>query len=509
MSDHPTDEALYAADPTAKKHCVDCVDCARRFKRLRAGAALIDIAARQSAPPLDWHSLDAIVFTAAEQTAQQVRDGTLKPTRSPTQRIASIALPLAMAASIVFGVYRYNATQTPTLPSTGQHLAQHSPQHVAPTPVVAQAEWDAPRVLFTTRSVLLTPPSAETRPLRVDSIISARAVLRTSTSTARAVIALAHGQRVDLRSSSQLQFNSATRAESSVELVSGEARVDVAPESGRVAMTVQQWGFAAKNGSVVAKLDGDSLKLTVLSGEVTCRFQGGAEQTLQPGAQWTLSKTGVVSQEALTGAVADSLSLDAVLARLSDEGSLVAVGELPAGAQLSFADRVEIPWDLSALRVRSAMVLRAEKAGQVWEVRVDPSQPTAPEWSVTTAPVVAAINPTLAPSGTHVRHATAAAVTVMTASTIPDDARGSFRVIQRMVGQRTSPCFDRCERSNSCGDIASMAATVQLDAEGRVTSVQLSGHPTPLLAACIETGVRAARLPLLPNARVNLGQFRR
>jgi hypothetical protein len=477
---------------------------------LRAGAALIDIAARQSAPPLDWHSLDAIVFDAAEQTAQQIKAGTLKPVRSMTQRVATIAAPLALAASVLFGLSRLHPSSSSTA-STTQHSTQQTMAHSSTVPSASQAtpvvhpqsaEWDSPRVLFATRAVESNAPNTPPQPVRTDTVFAAHSQLRTTTSSARALVALAHGQRLDLRANSVVVLQSATRAESAIELVSGEARVDVMPESGRVSMTAREWGLSAKAGSVVAKFDGEVLQLSVLSGEVSCRFQGGAEQRLAAGARWTLGKNGSAVSEPADGA--DPQSLEAVFARLTEEGTLVGVGAVPEGARLSFADHLNIPSDLSVMRLLSPIVLRAERASLRWEVRLDPSQREAPDWALSTGP---STEQNSASRAAPVRH-TAASV-VLTLNTISPEARTGFRAVQSMLGRRTRHCFDRCELSNSCGETQGLAPTVQLDGDGRVASVQLSAAPGRLLAMCIENEVRAVRLPMLPNTRVNLGQFAR
>lgn len=522
MSQHPTDEELFAADSSAKKHCIECSSCAKRMIRLRAGAALIEeTAARQSAPPLDWHSLDAIVFNAAEQTAQQVRNGTLKAPRTTTQRVLTVAAPLAMAASAIFGVYEYKQHQHAQAQQQqlAQHQATRNTQHIS-TPnvetnpvrsnVVTQPEWEAPRVLFATTSVFVTPAAGAERPLNAESLAVVPSVLRPATTLrthlagSRVVVALAEGQRVDLRSGASIRLNTATRAESTTELLSGEARVDVSQDGGRLSMIAHEWSFSAKNGSVVAKLDGESVRLSVLSGEVSVRFQGGAEQQLETGAMWVLSKTGASSKESTT--VNDALALDQVLAHLSQDGSIVSMREFPHGTELSFADHVAIPGLLGAFRVNSAMVLHAHVGDDRWMIQVDPAQPIALNWVGRTAETP--VSPTHQATTGH-RVPTPAQVT-LNANTLPEEARTAFRLTQQRLGIRTRSCFDRCERSNSCGSIQGMSPTIQLDGNGGVASVALSGQPERLLAVCIENSIRTTvRIPALANTRVNFGQFNR
>ena len=168
------------------------------------------------------------------------------------------------------------------------------------------------------------------------------------------------------------------------------------------------------------------------------------------------------------------------------------------------------------LRVSRAVRLRARRGGDEWTLELDPRRAAQSEiqWTQSSHAVASANEPAVHASAPHgtvtVRRPTARPTrTTLTAATIPPQAMMGFRAVQRSLGQRARHCFDACERNSSCGDASGIAPVVDFDAEGRVGAVRLEGSPTAPLAACIEREVRALRLPLLANERVNLGRFSR
>jgi hypothetical protein len=168
------------------------------------------------------------------------------------------------------------------------------------------------------------------------------------------------------------------------------------------------------------------------------------------------------------------------------------------------------------LRVSRAIRAVARRGSDEWSIELDPRRAARDElrWVAASSTVASAQGPSSgephpAPHGPLNVRRVQPSRTVLTAATVPPQAQLGFRAVQRSLGQRARHCFDACERNNSCGDASGIAPIVDFDAEGRVGAVRIEGAGSSTLNACIDREVRALRLPLLANERVNLGRFSR
>jgi hypothetical protein len=532
MAQHPTDDELFNGDRAALEHARGCEDCRVRSVRLRAGQALVQRVRKTSQPDMDWAKVDAFIAQAAESTAQDIRAGRIaRP--SASRRPAVIGASLAIAAASVLA-WRLTAPSSPAVNGqiAGSSVAQTNV--VAPrsnaggeAPLPAVAAWREARVLLAAGEVTHVPAAnagaaGEPSPLTARSRVRAGDRIRGSALGSRAMLATAAGQRLDARGVGEVRLASLDAAGSQVELVSGEARVDVAPSSGKLSLTVQGWSVVAKRGAFVAKIDGDTVRVRVLSGVVDVAHEGGEATPVEPGREVVLDKRGGRQMQP-EAAVANEPELDPRTLGVGEEGELVDVPEGREGAELQI-DGAPLPSRTRVLRLSRAVRVIARQSDGEWAIELDPRRAAAqsPQWSVTRPPAVA--SNTVASRGTDAgastvlvaqrsglppRRPPVVARTVLTAATIPPAAAMGYRAVQRALGQRSRHCFDACERSNACGESAGIAPIVDFDAEGRVGAVRLDGSPAPALAACIEREVRAMRLPLLAGERVNLGRFSR
>jgi hypothetical protein len=478
---------------------------------------------------MDWAKVDAFIAQAAESTAQDIRSGRIaRP--SASRRPAVLGASLAIAAA---GVLAWRLSAPPANSIDGQSgLAQTTvvvPRSNAggEAPLPAVSAWREARVLLaagevTHVSAASADGAAESSPLTARSRVRAGDRIRGSALGSRAMLATAAGQRLDARGVGEVRFASLDAAGSQVELVSGEARVDVAPSSGKLSLTVQGWSVVAKRGAFVAKIDGDTVRVRVLSGVVDVAHEGGEATPVEPGREVVLDKRGG-RQLQPEATVENEPELDPRAVGVGEEGELVEVPRGREAAELQI-DGAALPASTRVLRLARAVRVIARQSDGEWAIELDPRRAAAqtPQWSVTRAPTVAATTAVArtADAGANTallaqraglapRRPPVVARTVLTAATIPAPAVMGYRAVQRALGQRSRHCFDACERSNACGASAGIAPIVDFDAEGRVGAVRLEGSPAPALAACIEREVRAMRLPLLAGERVNLGRFSR
>ncbi|MBL8678427.1 MAG: hypothetical protein JNK05_04645 [Myxococcales bacterium] len=517
-NEHPSDEALFDGDRAALDHARTCEECRVRSVRLRTGAALVQRVRKTSQPDLDWAKVDDFVARAAAETAADVRSGKIRPPSALRRNApAAIGLSLAIAAAAVIG-WRM---QTRASNSPGPNVAStHTPSprtSSGGTRIVdvAPAPWSEVRVILATRDVEHLSAAGERSPLTARSRVHTGDRIVGSTTRSRAVVAASTGQRLDARGESEVRIASLDASGSGAQLVRGEARVDVRRGSAKLTLDAFEWRVVAKSGSFVAKIEGDSVRLRVIEGTVDVAHRGGAPTVLTSGRELVLDKHGQQTAVQSAGA-ADDHALDERALALGEDGALVALPSGAESAQLTI-DGASAPQGTSVVRVSRAASLVARNGDAQWTLELDPRRAAAvePQWSSHaptissgTTPASAATSHGLVAANAR-RPARASQRVALTASTIPEDAVAGFRAVQRSLGQRARHCFDACERNNSCGDTSALAPVVDFDAEGRVGAIRIEGAPSPTLAACIDREVRAMRLPLLANQRVNLGRFSR
>jgi hypothetical protein len=514
---HPTDEELFNGDRAALEHARGCDDCRVRAVRLKTGAALVQRVRKTSQPDLDWARVDAMVQAAADKTAEDYRAGRIrKPVAVPRYAVAGVSLALAAGALLAFRAMSaqpavdHTHTHSSNAPPVAQRTAT---QGGGEAPLPALAPWREARVLLATSDVEHITASGERSPLTARSSVRSGDRLQGRSAQSRALIAAARGQRLDARGETDVRIALMDSAGSTAELVRGEARVDVSAGSAKLSLDAHEWRVVAKRGTFVAKIEGDSVRVRVLSGLVDVAHRGGAPAALSVGSEFVLDKNGQRTEAPL--AQTPDAAIDDRAVGLSEDGEVVELPAIPEGAELSIDGNSVAP-RARVLRVSRAVRLRARRGGDEWTLELDPRRAAQSEiqWTQSSHAVASANEPAVHASAPHgtvtVRRPTARPTrTTLTAATIPPQAMMGFRAVQRSLGQRARHCFDACERNSSCGDASGIAAVVDFDAEGRVGAVRLEGSPTAPLAACIEREVRALRLPLLANERVNLGRFSR
>lgn len=521
-AEHPTDEALFQSERAAVDHARTCDECRVRAVRLRTGAALVERVRKTSQPDLDWAKVDAMVAAAAEKTALDIREGRIRKP-SPARGQAMLGTGLALAAGALLA-WRINANSHAPQTSVAQASAQQTPvvaQHTLPAqhghsggeaPLPLPAAWSEARVLLASHDVEIERASGERSLLNARSTVRAGDRLRGRSSSSRALIAAAHGQRLDARGESEVRIRALDAGGSAAELVRGEARVDVAQGSAKLSLDVHEWRVVAKGGAFVAKVDGDSVRVVVLSGTIDASHRGGAPMSLVAGSEFVLDKHGQHTAQPI--AQAQDNAIDDRALGLGEEGTSVELPALPDGAVIKL-DGVSLSTQARVLRLARAVRLTAERGEERWSLDLDPARTVTGElaWTPGRAAIVASATEHgsqshAGSSAPRMPHASAHR-TVLTANTIAPEAAIGFRAVQRALGQRARHCFDTCERSSSCGDASGIAPVVDFDAEGRVGSVRMEGAGSAALNQCIEREVRAMRLPLLANERVNLGRFSR
>jgi hypothetical protein len=523
-TEHPSDQALFDGEPSALAHARACAPCAVRAGRLRAGSALIQRVRRTSQPELDWERVDLAVHQAAEAAAAQVRAARARPARVAPRAALWVGVTLSMAAAATFAVRA--ATKIHTNSSSDRTLLAR-PETTVPTvpavprvhggeaPLPPSPAWSEARVLLATDEVTHVQQGGEEAPLRASSRVHAGDRLRARAPSARALVATAVGQRVDLRGPGELRLASLDPAGSQAELVAGEARMDVATSAGKLSLLAQGWRVVLKRGAVIAKIEGDSVRLRALDGIVDVSHGSGAPTVIAPGREVRLDKHGGQSDVEAESRAEPELSRDPLFAGDSD-GVLRALPSLEEGVSLSIDGRA-LPSATRLLRVSRAVRVLARKGPRRWTLSLDPrSEPSAePVWETDLASLLERTPDAGAPvtaSALHVPSATRrppVTRVALTPATIPAEAQGGYRAVQRALGLRARHCFEACERMQACGDVSGIAPTVELDPQGRVASVRLEGGASPALSACIDREVRALRLPLLAGERVLLGRFAR
>ncbi|MFO0558430.1 MAG: hypothetical protein U0269_10475 [Polyangiales bacterium] len=515
---HPTDEELFNGDRTAIEHAKSCDECRVRAVRLKTGAALVQRVRKTSQPELDWAKVDAMIAKAADQTAEDIRAGRIRKP-APVRPYAVVGGGLALAAGALLA-WRLVSAPAPQQLAHGPS-SNHGPSAQQPAtthtggeaPLPAIAAWPEARVLLATNDVDHVSAAGERSPLTARSRVRSGDRLHGRSATSRALIAAAHGQRLDARGESELHIGAMQGGESAAELVRGEARVDVSPGSAKLSLDAHEWRVVAKRGTFVAKIEGDNVRVRVLSGVVDAAHRGGAPSSLAAGSEFVLDKNGQRVESPL--AQTPDGAVDDRALGLSEDGELVELPALPEGAELT-VEGVSVPRSARVFRVSRAVRAVARRGSDEWSIELDPRRAARDElhWTASSSTVASAQGPSNsephpAPHAPlNVRRAQPSR-TVLTAATVPPQAQLGFRAVQRSLGQRARHCFDACERNNSCGDASGIAPIVDFDAEGRVGAVRLEGSPSPTLSACIDREVRALRLPLLANERVNLGRFSR
>jgi hypothetical protein len=509
---HPSDEALFDGDRAALDHARACDDCRRRAARMTAGAALVQRSRKLSQPELDWGKLDAFAAHAAERAASEVRAGKLRaPSRAPRYLAWSGgALALAAAAVLALRV----SPRTPADPQSQRSTTMISSQRLqsgGEAPVPTTDAWSEARVLVAAGPVDHVQRDGVRGALTARSRVRPGDRVQGRAPSARVLLASAPGQRLDARGESELRLASMESGSSSAELMRGEARVDVAAGASKLTLDALEWRVVSKRGAFIAKIEGESVRLRVLQGSVDVAHRGGAPTVIASGHEVLLHKGGRSSDEGSSArGTDDDLAIDERALGLGEDGELLTVAPPVEGAALSIDD-AGVPRGAHVLRLRRAARLVARLGDAEWSRELDPRRAgeAEPPWVVVraaSAPSVAMAAPRAEPRARTTR---AQAPTVLTAQTIPSEAMVGFRAVQRALGQRARHCFDACERTSTCGDSSNIAPIVDFDESGRVASVRLEGGASSTLAACIEREVRALRLPLLSNQRVNLGRFAR
>lgn len=513
--DHPTNEAIFNGDRAAIEHSQSCDACRVRAIRLQTGAALVQHMRKVSLPDLDWSKLDAMIAKAAVQTADDIRAGRIRK-RTPAHSYAIIGgLALAAAALLAWRLVRAPVPKPLAhgpVPNGAPAVQLPSSAHAGgEAPLPATAAWPEVRVLLATNDVDHISASGERTPLTARSRVRSGDRLHGRSATSRALIAAAHGQRLDMRGESEVRIGAIRQSESDAKLVRGEVLVQVVPGSAKLSLDAHEWHLVAKRGSFVAQIEGDNVRVRVLSGVVDAAHHGGAPVTLAAGNEFVLDKHGQRVAFPLAQRPEDAVDERAI--GLSEDGELMELPSLPEGAALTI-EGVSVPRSARVLRIARVVRAVARRGSETWSIDLDPR--VAPHgalfWAASSSTVASVqesshVESRSAPSPSLNVRRVQPSRPVLTALTIPAQAQLGFRAVQRSLGQRARHCFDTCERNDSCGDVSAIAPIVDLDAQGRVVAVRLEGSPSPTLAACIEREVRALRLPLLANERVNLGRF--
>ncbi|MDP3277658.1 MAG: hypothetical protein Q8Q09_20920 [Deltaproteobacteria bacterium] len=512
MSHHPTQQDLYARTTDALKHAKQCSDCALALSRLSCGRSLIESAQRADTAVVDWDSLDAAVLSHVESAVEHVR-AERKRSAQRSRFVQSLGFSVAIAAAglLVFRG-RGGHVDQPQERAVATHHASQSAGGEAILPAIPVNAWAEARVLLVAGEVLTVRDGVPSEALSSATHLRAGARVRGTSAASRAVIATSAGQRIDSRGESQVELARLDPSDGRSTLERGEARVDVEANSGRLMLAAHQWNITAKHGAFVAKIEGESVRLRVLSGVVDCAHAQGQPERVAPGQELLLDKHG---RRSIVAAAShnDDLALDTQALHGAIDGELLAVPALAEGTSLQLAGGILLPGNTRAMRVRAVQHLEASLGSERWTLTLDPRAHTMapPAWqpertAASNLPVNLQTQRAARTSPVPTSHATRE---TLTSTTVPPEAQAGLRAVQRMLGSRTRHCFERCERNATCGETSGIAAIVDLDAAGRVSSVRLEGAPSGDLSTCIEREVRATWLPTLANNRVNLGRFAR
>ena len=516
MSEHPSDTTLFECatrdDASVRAHLRGCDACAKRFTRLRGGASIIDAVRHDSAPDVDWRSMDARILPAAESAASDIRRGSL---RAPRRIHAPVYIGIALAAAAA-GVFMLRTRPRVDAPTT--EIAHVSPAQQPRANAIARVG-AAPVESLTATVLLLAAPvsyaaaGGESMPMNATTQVRQGGRISADDHGGRAIVALRDGVRVDARAGTDLTLARFSSTETTLELAKGEARIDgPARESGRIALEARGWTLLAKGGGFIAKIDGDVVRLRVMSGKVGVSREGVAERDANAGEDIELAATGnfrVLSHEAR-----DSNEIDDSL--LADDGQPVTVPRLSDRAAVTVAGHGTLPSGISMLRVRSSITLQSQSGDESWSLLLDPNVATdSVSWRRTSR--LAVLRPAGAQGNTESARASelpmevtapvevapppvAPAVPVVEPVALPrysvrnaPGILGSWREYTANVSEAVASCIGRCATSGNCPTAPSISIHVEPNANGSAF-VRVSGISEGI-SACVRSGVEAITVP--------------
>jgi hypothetical protein len=526
---HLDDAVLFAAgdhlDAEARSHLARCAACRTRQSRLAAGRAIIEEVQHDSSPDVMWSAIDAKVMAAAEGASRDIRRGVVRPTRRPT--VAYVGVALAAAAALVVVVQQRSArTHEAAQPNGPAAMAVRSNGNESPAaqPAARGGGVQVPATDVEGRVLLLASPVTYAARGESPRAMTARTIMRsggrvaTGERSGRAVLALHRGYRVDARAGSEFEIGALTTADMTMVLTKGEARIDgPSLDAGRVAMRAGAWTVLAKGGGFVTRLDGDAVRVRVISGKVHVAREGGEEREILAGAEIELGAS-ATEPRLVSHDVTDVAALDERL--FAGLGNAVDIPSLANATSVSL-DGITLPAGLTALSLREPRMLVARAGNEEWNLAIDPNANTvAPSWRRARTVVALAANTraiesehsalarvsgsepavttTLAAANSGATEPTQPSTAPYIAPLPPDPSgdRSSARAqLEQDLSLRAAPCYAACMANHSCG--AGTVGDVHVDTErdGRISSVRVANITSTDVSECIGQTARGLRIP--------------
>jgi hypothetical protein len=316
-----------------------------------------------------------------------------------------------------------------------------------------------------------------------------------------------------------MEIGAFTTADMTMVLTKGEARVDgPSLDEGRVAMRAGAWTVLAKGGGFVTRLEGDSVRVSVISGKVHVAREGGEEREILAGSEVELGAT-ATEPRLLSHDVSDASALDERL--FAGTGDAMEIPSLANATSVSI-DGIALPMGVTALRVAAPRALVARAGNEEWSLAVDPgSNAGAPMWR--RAHAVAAVNPgatrpallahaEVAPTVASPVVATAQPAPVPTQPSAmpyiaplpadpPGDRRSAREQLQQELSVRAAPCYAACMANRACGAGTVADVTVDTESDGRVNTVRVADITSTEVSECIAQTAHGLRFPTFMAAQ--------
>lgn len=473
-----------------KGHVHGCGECARAVERIRVGEKLL-AEAREYSPSkaMQWSAIDDAINAAAEAAARGAKVEVLRARkRAMAQRWVTGGV-FAAAAAGIFG-WRMQAGRA----ADAGRIAVVAQQSATTNGAGSRDEAHAVEatVLLVAAPSTYEQGEAPAQALTLGTSLRAGVRLRTDERGGRMVVALGDGARVDARSGSDVTLDRWSSSEAVLALAKGETRVENSSGT-EVSVRSAGWSLRSPGGAFVAKLEGDSLRVSVLQGKVTVRSaDGSVSREVRAGAVLELAKDGTALREvsreasdasALPSGLLATRGVALELAALAGAG----VGQLEIdGAQLALAGGF-------SLRLGRAVTAHATQGDARFEAVLDAahggSEARSVAWQSVSAPaVVAAVTPSVpvqrgarlgAPAVVAARPSAVAAVSspsvpasepVVVAS--DEEVAAAVSRNEAQLAESIRHCFNGCIAVGECEPHATLRMSVRVDAQGRVTEIQ-------------------------------------
>jgi len=516
VSAHPTDQALFEAaqgeNPDARDHVKTCKACVKRYMRLAAGAALISTAKRESFPPVDWTVLDARMLAVADRAAAEVRAGVVRPIRRFPTVSVTVGVALAAAAAGVFAFrMRTHSSRTDAPIARSTHV--RPPTLVPSTPSVGSSSGNeravpaVPMGVETEAVVLLAAaPASHARRGATAVVLTGATHVRegdrvsTGDEAGRVVLAVHSTYRVDVRRGTEVIFASLRSDRASLTLTKGTVRVE-GPDPGEhgpsVGIEAAGWTMQSKGGAFTAAIDGQLVRVRVLSGKISVRRGDGAEREVLAGAEIELAHDGGAPREVSQNARdVDALDMAALDAGARD----IALAPARLTGDVSFEGSTRWAGTPTSTRPARVVSFRVHHGNQTIGLRVDPaaSAPAAwtPERSGMPPAAVASREPIAPAAQTPIG---AQALTVPRPGLSEQDRQRIQLENGRDVAMGTyrfaaARCFVSCANLRECGSVRTGSVGFHVGTGGHVTSADVRDFDSAEVVNCLRR--EALRLPM-------------